>query len=122
LAWLPGCSSDYSVDFYYNSAPPDDALIDGHQIRIHEGIAVGVDAHPIEDGERMDTKTLLHLVSEDLGVLGIASAISNHVDVEEREGVNWSFVIFGVKAGSTTVTVFIDGEREVEIPAVVEPQ
>jgi hypothetical protein len=120
LAWLPGCSANYSVSFDYNSAPPDDALIDGQQIRIHEGIAVGVDAHPVEDGELMDTQTLIHLESEDPGVLGIASAISP--DAEEREGVNWSFVIFGVKAGSTSVTVFIDGEREVEIPAVVDPQ
>lgn len=122
LAGLSGCSSDYRIDFTYNSSPPDGAIISFDSIRIHEGIAVGVEAQPMDDDELMDRETFVRLVSDDPSVLGVQSTLSK-ADVDASDDLaNWSFVIFGVKTGSTRVTVYIDDELEGEIPAVVEPQ
>ena len=77
----------------------------------------------MDDDELMDRETVVRLVSDDPSVLGVQSTLNEaNVDASDDELANWSFVVFGVKAGSTHVTVYIDDERQAEIPAVVEPQ
>jgi hypothetical protein len=119
---MTGCSDVYTLAFSYESGPPDNAVVSFDEIRIHEGIIVGVTARPLEDDEPMDTETTVRLVTDDSSVLGIAEGLFDGDAERDDEDANWSFVVYGAKAGSTSVTVYIDGERQGEIPAVVEPQ
>jgi hypothetical protein len=117
-----GCGGFDRLDFQYKSAPPDGATVSFDQIRIHEGIAVGVKALPYEGKDLMDEDTLVELDTANPGVLGVGRGIQD-VDWDgDDERSNWNFVIFGAGAGSTEVTVRIDGDLEARIQAVVESQ
>lgn len=120
-AFVAGCSGFDRLDFVYESAPPDDAIVSFEGIEIHAGIAVGVEARPVDGDEIMDEDTQVELDSRNPGVLGIAPAQPDE-DVDNDDKYNWKFVVFGVGPGTTQVVVTIDGEIEAEIPAVVQEQ
>lgn len=117
------CSGFDSLDITFKSAPPDNATVTFEQIRIHEGIAVGITARPMDGDEQMDEDTQLVLESRNPGVLGVAPGEQDDQDEDpEDRPPNYNFVLFGAKAGTTSVVVLVDGDIEAEIPAVVEPQ
>jgi hypothetical protein len=122
LASMTGCSSFYSLEFVYESGPPDNAVVSFDEIRIHEGIVVGVTARPLEDAELMDSETVVRLVTDDPTVLGVAQAFDPEYDSDDEDEANWSFVVYGAKAGSTSLFFYIDDDLQGEIPAVVDPQ
>lgn len=121
LAGLTGCSGFDRLDFIYSSAPPDGAAITYEGISLHAGIALGVEARPMDGDEVMDTDTRVELTSDNPGVIGVSPALPED-DVDDDEVYNWKFVIYGVGAGSSSITVTIDGEIEGEIPATISPQ
>jgi hypothetical protein len=115
-----GCGGFDHLEFSYRSASVDNQTVSFNEIRIHEGIAVGVIATPMDGNDPMAKGTKVELASEDSGVLGVAPA-SPKEPLEKGEA-NWNFVIFGVKPGRTYVNVDINGEGQGRIPAEVEPQ
>jgi hypothetical protein len=103
--------------------PPDNRVsISFDQISIPEAIAVGVIARPLDDGDEMDEKTEVVLESKNLAVLGVGPGQPNDFEINQEGTENWTFVIFGVSAGSTEVAVRIDGTLEARIPATVIAQ
>jgi hypothetical protein len=123
LATTLGCGGFDELEFTYNSVPPDNATVSFDGIFIHEAVAVGVTARPLDGGEVMADDTRVELVSQNPGVLGVAFVARprDPADTDGTEG-SWDFVIWGVQPGQTVVTVRIDGENEAEIPATVERQ
>jgi hypothetical protein len=122
-AGLLGCSGFDRLEFYYESAPPDGAVVSFESISIHEGIAVGVEARPIDGDEVMDEETVVELDSRNPGILGVArSEPDDGDDDDDAEVGDWKFVIYGVSPGTTQVVVTIDDEIEAEIDATVEAQ
>lgn len=119
LAGATGCSGFDHLDFTFKSAPPDGATVTFEHIQIHEGIALGVTARPMDGSDTLDESTVVQLESRDPGILGVGPGLP---DDDDEDTANWSFVIFGAKAGTTTITVRIDNDLEGEIPATVEPQ
>jgi hypothetical protein len=69
----------------------------------------------------MARDTKVELASADPTVLGVAFALPNELGVG-KENADWAFVLYAVKAGSTEVTVRVDGEMKGEIPASILPQ
>ena len=121
LASLAGCSDFERLDFVFVSTPPLAVTVTYDQIRIPEGIAVIATARPMAGDAVMDSDTKVDLRSADPGVLGVAFALPQVLD-EGSDDIPWTHVLFGVHAGSTTVTVRVDDDVKKEIPAVVEPQ
>jgi hypothetical protein len=121
IAALPalGCSSFDRLDFTFRSAPPDNASVTYEEIRIHEGIAVGVAARPMDGNEQMDNDTVVQLETKHPGVVGVATAPRDE-DLEEE--APYEFVVWGIGAGEASLAVIIDGELEGEIPVVVLAQ
>ena len=113
------------MQFEHLTDAPGFASIHEEEIRLEEGLAVAVVANPVDDDhDRLDVDTPVELVSSDDRVLGIARLEFDPDEEEEksesRQRGDWYFVIFGHSVGSTAVEVFIDGELEQEIPAMVE--
>lgn len=121
LAIMSGCSGFERIDFVYDTSLPVDVLLNDEQIRIPEGVAVITQALPTASDGVMARSTEVQLTSKDPGVLGIALALPEDFK-DTDENAQWSFVLFGVKPGTTMVTVRIDGAMEGEIPAFVDPQ
>lgn len=121
LALLTGCSSFERLDFVVDATPPLAVVVTYDEIRIPEGIAVITTARPMAGDGVMSSDTKVELRSADPEVLGAAFALPQQI-VEGSDDTPWTHVLFGVRAGSTTVTVRVDGEVKKEIPAVVEPQ
>ena len=119
LSALTGCSGFDRLDFTFNSAPADNATVTYEQIRIHEGIAVGVSARPMDGDEQMDEDTVVQLETKNPGVAMVMPAPR---DQELEEEAPYEFVIWGVGAGSASFAVIIDGDIEGEIPVFVEAQ
>jgi len=119
-----GCGGIDTVDFEFRSAPPDNAIVTFEQIRLHEGVAVGVRAIAICGDEPVDEETRIELISRNPGVLGIGPAPASPGDPEydDDDAGNWNFVLFGASPGTTAVTVMIDGDPEADIPVSVDPQ
>lgn len=109
LAGATGCSSDYWVDFAYVSDAAPSVLVDSDRIEIPAGLAVGVTATPVEDGERQGID--LDMVPVRSGIIGIDQAL------EERQ-----WVIYGVSPGTTSIELWFAGELVGEMPAVVTEQ
>lgn len=120
LAVGTGCSGFDHLDMVPRSAPPDGAVLRSDEIRIHEGIAVGFAARPMEDAhDTMDEDTVVVLESADLGIFQVAPAPREDEDDDEAP---YEFVLWGVAAGESSMGVFIDGDFETDIPVFVEPQ
>lgn len=121
LTVLSGCSDFERIDFQYSHDLPLDIRISYEEIRLPSGVAVTAVARPIADGSLMSRETVVELASENPGVLGVAFALPNRLGVS-TENADWTFVLYAASAGSTTVTVRVDGDVEGEIPATVLPQ
>jgi hypothetical protein len=121
LSALCGCGDFDRIDFQFDSTPPVDVYVTFEEIRIPEGVAVITTARPMAGDSVMARETSVELKSTAPDVMGVAWALPPQLpDTSERPP--WSFVLFGVAAGSTTVTVRIDGEERGEIPTIVEVQ
>ena len=119
LSAVTGCSGFDRLDFTYRSAPADNASVTYEAVRMHEGIAVGVAARPMDDDEQMDTDTVVQLETKNPGVVQVAPAPR---DEDLEEDAPYEFVIWGVAAGEASLGVIIDGELEGEIPVFIEAQ
>ena len=120
-----GCADNNHVEFEHLTSAPGNADVFENEIQIEEGLAVAVVAKPVDDDrERLELDTEVVLVSDDEQVLGIARLEHDSEEQDDRadsmQRGDWAFVIFGRSVGNTVVEVFIDGEREQEIPAMVE--
>ena len=120
-----GCADHNQVEFEHLTDAPGTASIFEDEIQIEEGLAVAVVAKPVDDDrERLGLDTEVVLMSNDQQVLGISRLEFDEEEQEDRsesmQRGDWGFVIFGRSVGNTVVEVFIDGEREQEIPAMVE--
>jgi hypothetical protein len=105
-ALLGGCGSDYWVDFKYISDADARVLMTRDRIEIPVGFAVGVEAYPVEDGERQTVD------------LEMSPARPNIVGVDRGlEEQQWVF--YGESVGSTQLELYFDGELVGEMPAVV---
>lgn len=119
---LSGCSSDFERIVFLSSVnPPVDVLVTFEEIRIPEGVAVITTARPMSESGVMARDTYIELKSADEGVMGVAWTLPQEIR-DQSESESWDFVLFGVSAGSTTITVEVEGSAQAEIPAVVEPQ
>lgn len=113
-----GCSDFERLDMALRSAPADGAILESDEIRLHQGIAVGFAAYPMEDGnDRMDEETVVRLESGNPGIFEVAPAPR-----EDDEDAPYEFVIWGVAPGESSMGVFIDGEFETEIPVIIDEQ
>lgn len=121
---LGGCTSFDELDFTYRSVPPAGLTVDVSfdQIRIPEGVGVGVVARPLDDGIEMEVDTEVDLESKNPGVLVVGRSQANELEEEDEGKENWSFLLYGASAGSTEVAVRIDGELVARIPATVDAQ
>lgn len=121
LAALSGCSDFERIDFQYSANLPLDISVSYEAIRLPAGVAVTTVARPMADGSLMARDTLVELASANPGVLGVAFALPNELGVS-TENADWTFVLYAVSAGSTEVTVKVDGAEEGAIPVTVLPQ
>lgn len=121
LAAASGCSDFERIDFQYSADLPLDIRLTYEEIRLPTGVAVTTVARPMAGGSPMARSTKVELASADPTVLGVAFALPNEFGVS-GESAGWTFVLYAVKAGSTEVTVRVDGEIKGEIPATILPQ
>jgi hypothetical protein len=122
-AALVGCGGFTELDFTFRSAPADnDAIVTFQQITLHEGMAVGVIARPLDHGDEMDPDTEVVLEPNNPGVLGISPGELTSAEDSRDDPEGWIFVIYGAGVGKTDVAVRIDGDLEAHIPATVLPQ
>jgi hypothetical protein len=105
-----GCSSDYDFRVrYINADVPTEIQIDSREIRIPEGMAVGVEIITIEDDEIEDFD--VEMIPIRGGIIGI------------DRGLEEEYMIFyGVNAGSTGVDIYFDEELVFEVSAIVNEQ
>lgn len=104
-----GCASEHWVDFTTISDAPPSVLLTRDRIEIPAGLAVGVRALPVEDGDR--EYVTLEMVPVRSGIIGIEQSL---------EDDEW--VIYGQSPGSTAVELFFGDELVGEMPAVVTEQ
>jgi len=109
LSSLVGCTDEYSIDFRYLTMAPPEVVIDSDQMTVPEGIAVGVEAIAVDNGDRVGS--IIDFVPVRPGIIGIDQGL------EER-----TFVIYGMAAGATSIDLYFDNERVGEMPAEVIPQ
>lgn len=121
LGAVAGCSDFERIDFQYSPGLPLDIQLSYEEIRLPAGIAVTTIARPMASDGLMSRDTVVELTTGDPGVLGVAFALPNELGVSS-ENADWTFVIYAVKAGTTTVPVRIDGTEEGSIPVIVLPQ
>jgi hypothetical protein len=105
-----GCGPSFErLDFTFRTIPPAGVTVAHEGITIPAGVAVGLIVTPMDDsGDEMDEETRIVLESANPGIIGIDPAL------EER-----SFVLYGVGAGASGITVDIDGDYQGKIPATV---
>ena len=121
LAPLAGCSDFDRIDFQYSADLPLDIRLSYEEIWLPTGVAVTTVARPMAGDSLMARDTLVELASANPGVLGVSFALPNELGVS-NENADWTFVLYAVSAGSTRVTVRVDGELKGEIPATILPQ
>jgi hypothetical protein len=109
LSSLIGCTDEYSIDFRYLTMAPPEVVIDSDHMEIPEGVAVGVEAVAVEDGDRIGD--LIDFVPVRPGIIGIDRGL------DER-----TFVIYGMAAGATSIDLYFNNERVGEMPAEVVAQ
>jgi hypothetical protein len=114
-----GCAGLDDIRFRLLTDPPGEAQLTFDQITMQEGIALAVRAIPISGDEPIDADIPMELLPTNPFVLGVSAT---ELGDEDDDVANRSFVIHGASQGSTEISVFIDGELEAEIPALVGPQ
>ncbi len=102
---LAGCSTDYRVDFQIVSDAPPEVLVTSDLIEVPAGMAVGVRAVAVIDGERR--KDRVELFPQRSNIIGIEPSIQDRI-----------WVIWAKNPGSTAVEIFIEGEYVGDITAV----
>ncbi|MEM1030899.1 MAG: hypothetical protein AAF928_02605 [Myxococcota bacterium] len=108
-AILPGCSTEYGLEYRLLTDPPQSVRLAEDGIEIPEGIVVAARVVGLENGDRVNDD--LDFFRARTGVLGVAP-----VEGEGRE-----FVFWGIEAGQTELAVTFDGTRVLEIPVDVTP-
>ena len=121
---IGGCGKTFEeLDFTFRSVPPVPVTVSYEEIRIPEGIGVGVIARPFtDDGQEMDEDTEVGLESKNPGILMVGPSQPNEFEATDKTKQNWTFVIYGAQAGTTEVTVRVKGNVVTRIPAIVDPQ
>jgi hypothetical protein len=115
-----GCGGFDRLDMVLRSAPADGATLTSDEIRLHEGVAVGFAARPMEDdNEQMDEETVVRLESGNPGIFQVAPSPR---DEDLGDEAPYEFVIWGVAPGESSLGVFIDGDFETEIPVFIDEQ
>jgi hypothetical protein len=110
-ALTTGCAEDLEVDLNARTTAPLPVALSSRSVAVPAGVAVGVNAIPLSNGDEMDEETTVELISENIQVLGVDRTI------EDR-----SFVFYGVGPGTTDVRVYIDGSFAGTIAATVQLQ
>ncbi len=104
-----GCSH-VTVDLATLTHPPRAVSISLDGISVPVGIAAGVDAR-VFDGDSRDTRSKVDIAAVPADVLGVDRTLDkNH------------FVLYGIRTGSATVEIYVDGDRVSRLPALVSPQ
>lgn len=118
-----GCSPKFErIDFTYDAEPPVTSAVSFASVQIPEGVVVAVTARPIaESGQVMPADTYVDLKPKDPAILGVAFALPQ-TQRRAADEAEWSFVLFGARAGMTTVDVRVGNETVATIPAVVAAQ
>jgi len=106
---VTGCTDDYTIEFRYISSAPPEVLVDADQIRLPEGIAVGVEAIAVEDDRLVGS--VIDFVPVRPGIIGI-----------DRRTHERTYVFYGISVGATSVDYYFDAELIGTIPAEVVPQ
>jgi hypothetical protein len=104
-----GCSSP-QVDFVVTTSPPRTVSIGSEGIRIPVGIAAGVEARVFYGGDS-DKDANVELRTNPTGVIGADRTLDRN-----------RFVLYGMRTGSATLEIFVDGDRVNRLAAVVTPQ
>lgn len=119
-----GCGHEYDADLTVLSDPPRSVEVSSRSLAIDEGLAVAVEAIPIEDDERMDWDTLVEVQSLDQSVLEVHRLAYDEAkerakdDEEDREG-DWRFMLYARAAGTTTLLVTVGDDGELDVPVAV---
>ena len=110
---LVGCAPDFDhLEMTIDTTPPLAVSISPTDVAVPVGIAVGVTATPFDtSGEKMDTDVVLALIPRNQQVIGVEASLDDR-----------SFVVFGVGPGTTSITVEVDHQRQLEIPVTVKLQ
>lgn len=110
---LMGCAPDFDhLEMTIDTTPPLAVSISPTDVAVPVGIAVGVTATPFDtNGEKMDTDVVLSMIPQNQEVIGVQASLDDR-----------SFVFFGVGPGTTSITVEVDHQRQLEIPVTVKLQ
>jgi hypothetical protein len=92
-----GCSSEHDVEFRILTEAPPEVFLSGELIEIPEGIAVGVEAIALEDDRRVGKR--VDLFPARPGIIGMDRGLGERV-----------FVMYGVRAGSTSVDMYFNND------------
>ena len=104
-----GCSSERRVDFQILTDAPPEVLVTDDLIEIPAGMAIGVRAVAVIDGERREE--LAEFFPERSNIVGFEPSL------EER-----TWVIWGKNPGSSSVEIYLDGDYAYDLTAVtLEP-
>lgn len=115
LALLCGCESFDHIEFVTVSTPVQ-VFVTYDSIEIPEGVAVIATARPVSGSGTMSEDTKVELSSDDAGILGVSFALPDSAEAQ------WTFVLSGAKAGTTTLSVRVDDDVKKQIPATITAQ
>lgn len=121
LASLAACDSFDHLEISLNSTPPVPVVVTYDQIKVPEGVAVIATTRPMSDTGVMSTDTEVQLNAVDSDVLGVSFALPFEA-ASESSGPQWTFVLMGLRVGSTTLNVRVDGDEKKQIPVTVDAQ
>ncbi len=107
LAFATGCSTEHSLECTLVSDPPQSVLLADDLIEIPAGVAVAARIVAIEDDARRPDR--VRLIPQRVGIIGVEEIVDG-----DRE-----FTLWGMEPGRTEVDVFFDGEKVLELEAVV---
>lgn len=104
-----GCG--YSLKAEDQTEPPIAVEVSGDEMSLPVGIAVGFRGVPRNHGDELDEEVGLEILSDDPTIARVDPTTSAR-----------GFVIYGVRAGTTTLTVLLDGDEELILPVTVTAQ
>lgn len=107
LAFATGCSTEHSLEYTLVSDPPQSVLLADDLIEIPAGVAVAARIVAIEDDARRPDR--VRMIPQRVGIIGVEEIVDG-----DRE-----FALWGMEPGRTEVDVFFDGEKVLELEAVV---
>jgi len=111
LACTTGCSHEHSLEYTLSSDPPRSVLLGDDLIEIPAGVAVAARIVAIEDDARRPDR--VRMIPRRVGIIGI----------EEIADGDHEFALWGMAPGRSDVDVFFDGERVLQLEALVtEPR